>query len=115
MICEKCKTKMNWKIEGNTQGWWCPDCGWNVITSYIDEIDLDMTVYSVFIKNSVDIDKEKIKFIAKTANVSFNMAKQILEKKQVCILKGKATEVKKIIDKLQELKIDFTISPLFKY
>ena len=24
MICEKCKGKMNWSIEGATQGWRCP-------------------------------------------------------------------------------------------
>ena len=26
MICEKCKGKMNWSIEGATQGWRCPMC-----------------------------------------------------------------------------------------
>ena len=31
MICEKCKGKMNWSIEGATQGWRCPMCGWNII------------------------------------------------------------------------------------
>ena len=33
MICEKCKGKMNWSIEGATQGWRCPMCGWNIITT----------------------------------------------------------------------------------
>ena len=39
MICEKCKGKMNWSIEGATQGWRCPMCGWNIITTYIEDID----------------------------------------------------------------------------
>ncbi|MBD5546182.1 MAG: hypothetical protein HDQ97_02050 [Lachnospiraceae bacterium] len=38
MVCEKCKEEMNWSIEGATQGWRCPVCGWNIITTYIDEI-----------------------------------------------------------------------------
>ncbi len=44
MICEKCKGKMNWSIEGATQGWRCPMCGWNIITTYIEDIDRDETV-----------------------------------------------------------------------
>ena len=44
MCCEKCKEKMNWYIKGTTQGWICPACGWNIVTTHIDEIDADETV-----------------------------------------------------------------------
>ena len=71
MICEKCKGKMNWSIEGATQGWRCPMCGWNIITTYIEDIDRDETEYSLYIKNVTEVDAEKIKFVAKTANVNF--------------------------------------------
>ena len=66
MICEKCKGKMNWSIEGATQGWRCPMCGWNIITTYIEDIDRDETEYSLYIKNVTEVDAEKIKFVAKT-------------------------------------------------
>ena len=85
MICEKCKGKMNWSIEGATQGWRCPMCGWN------------------------------IKFVAKTANVNFVIAKQMLEKREACILKAKAPKIKLVITKLQELGIDFNVNPSFNY
>ena len=65
MICEKCKGKMNWSIEGATQGWRCPMCGWNIITTYIEDIDRDETEYSLYIKNVTEVDAEKIKFVAK--------------------------------------------------
>lgn len=71
MICEKCKGKMNQGIEGATQGWRCPMCGWNIITTYIEDIDRDETEYSLYIKNVTEVDAEKIKFVAKTANVNF--------------------------------------------
>lgn len=115
MICEKCKGEMNWSIEGATQGWRCPACGWNIITTYIDEINADETEYSLYIRNVQEIDKEKIKFIAKTANVNFVIAKQMLQEKEVCILKAKAPDIKVIIAKLQELNIDFNVSPMFKF
>ena len=59
MICEKCKGKMNWSIEGATQGWRCPMCGWNIITTYIEDIDRDETEYSLYIKNVTEVDAEK--------------------------------------------------------
>lgn len=115
MICEKCKEKMNWSIEGATQGWRCPVCGWNILTTYIDEINTDETEYSLYIKKVTEIDAEKIKFVAKTANVNFVIAKQMIEKKEACILKAKASNIKSVIAKLQELNIDFSVNPSFKY
>lgn len=115
MVCEKCKGNMNWSIEGSTQGWKCSVCGWNIITTYIDEINADETEYSLYIKNVPKIDKEKIKFVAKIASVNFIIAKQMLGEKELCVLKAKAPEIKAAIAKLQELNIDFNVSPLFKY
>ena len=76
MICKECKGKMNWKIEDSTQGWWCPVCGWSIVTTYIDDIDMDDTEYSLYIINMKEIDKEKIKLVAKIANVNFVIAKK---------------------------------------
>lgn len=115
MICEKCKGKMNWSIEGATQGWRCPICGWNIITTYIEDIDRDETEYSLYIKNVTEVDAEKIKIVAKTANVNFVIAKQMLEKREACILKAKAPKIKPVITKLQELGIDFNVNPSFNY
>lgn len=106
---------MNWSIEGATQGWRCPVCGWNIITTYIEEINTDETEYSLYIKKVTEIDAEKIKFVAKTANVNFVIAKQMIEKKEACILKAKAPKIKSVIAKLQELNIDFSVNPSFKY
>ena len=115
MECERCKGKMKWGIKGATQGWECPACGWNIITTYIDEIKADETEYSLYIRNISEINMEKIKFIAKTANVNFNIAKYMLKEKEVCILKSRALEIKSTIAKLKELNIEFSVSPLFKY
>lgn len=115
MECEKCKARMNWRKEGSTQGWWCPICEWNMVTTYIEDIDLDMTEYSLYIKNESEIDIDKIKFVSKTANVSAVIAKQMLDGKEVCILKAKAPQIKTVITKLQDLKIDFFVNPMFKY
>lgn len=116
MICEKCKVEMDWSIEGSAQGLRCPLCGsWGLVTTYIDEIYVDNTEYSLCIRKGSESNKEKIKCVAKIAKVNFLVAKQMLEEEEVCILKAKAPEIKAAIAKLQDLNIDFIISPLFKY
>ena len=65
--------------------------------------------------HEMQVDAEKIKFVAKTANVNFVIAKQMLEKREACILKAKAPKIKSVITKLQELGIDFNVNPSFNY
>ena len=38
--------------ENSVQGWLCPVCGWEILTTYIDKMLQDMTEYSVCIKNT---------------------------------------------------------------
>ena len=110
MVCEKCMQEMIWSVEGSTQGWRCPMCGWNIITTYIDEIDADTTEYSLYIRCLSEVDTEKIKFVATIANVNFVIAKRMLEeKKEICILKGRAPKIKSAIVKLQVLNIDYDV------
>ena len=82
MICEKCKGKMNWSIEGATQGWRCPMCGWNIITTYIEDIDRDETEYSLYIKNVTEVDVEKIKFVAKQLMLILLLRSKCLKKEK---------------------------------
>lgn len=115
MLCEQCGQKMNWRIEGSTQGWNCPACGWGVVTTYISQIDADQTEYSLYMKNVSEIDLEKIRFVAQTANVNFLTARQMLEEKEVCLIKAKASKIKETIVKMQGLNIEYSVFPAFYY
>ena len=117
MVCEKCGGKMIRTIDAEhfTQGWACPTCGWGVVTTYFPEIDVDATEYSLYIRNISIINVERIRVIAELASVNFPRAKEMLEKKEVCILKAKAPKIKEGIDKLKELNVDFIVKPFFKY
>ena len=59
-------------------------------------------------------NNEKIKLIAKIAGVNFITARQMLMESCVCILKDKASKIKDVIKELEELKIQFEVSPEFK-
>ena len=115
MVCERCKKKMDYGIDGCVQGWRCPACGWNIVTTFFDNINIDTTEYCLYINNKSDINKEKIKMIAQITGINYVTAKQMLGKKEVCVLKARAPEIKGAITKLQEVGIDFKVNPLFKY
>lgn len=115
MICEKCQSKMSWFTEDSVQGWKCLNCGWNLITTKIDMICGDVTEYSIYIKKANEINKEKIKCIARTAGVNFIVARKMLMENHVCILKDKAPKVRNVIKELEKWKIPFEVIPKFKY
>lgn len=111
MLCEKCKTKMIHVRENSVQGWSCPVCGWGILTTYIDKIHQDMTEYSICIKSVANIDKDRIKVISRIAGVNYLVAKQMLEKEGVCILKARAIDIKKAICELENANISFEVTP----
>ena len=43
------------------------------------------------------------------------MAKQMLEKEGICILKAKAVDIKKAICELENVNIPFEVTPEFNY
>lgn len=115
MLCEKCKTNMIYVREKSVQGWSCPTCGWGIVTTYIDKIHQDMTEYSIFTKRVANIDKDKIKVISQIAGVNYIVAKQMLEKEGICILKAKAIDIKKAKCELEKVHIPFEVIPEFNY
>lgn len=115
MLCEKCKTEMVAVCATGVQGWSCPNCGWGVLTTYVDEIYLDTTEYSIWIKNVTNINKDIIRIISKIAGVNYIVARHMLEKDSVCILKAKAIEIKKALIDLEIADIPFEVTPEFIY
>lgn len=97
------------------RGWSCPVCGWGVLTTYIDQIYLDATEYSIWIKKVKNINLDKIRIISKIAGVNYIAAKQMLEKDSVCVLKAKATDIQKAIENLENADVPYEITPEFKY
>lgn len=115
MLCEKCKINMIYVYENSVQGWLCPVCGWEILTTYIDKIHQDMTEYSICIKDVANIDKDKIKVISQIAGVNYIVAKQMLQEEGICILKAKAIDIKKAICELENVNIPFEVTPEFNY
>lgn len=48
MLCKKCHTEMTVMQEDNVNGLICPKCGWNIVTTKIDDIMLDTQLYCIW-------------------------------------------------------------------
>ena len=105
----------------------CANEGINKIGNRVIRLEI---IYKICVEGDVSIKRnlkelekiykaqdegDKIKFIAEIACVNYLMAKQVLEKEKVCILKAKAPKIKETISKLQEKNFEFCVTPSFIY
>ncbi len=63
--CEICGGEMEYRRDKTTQGWYCTNCEWNVITSFIEPIYEDATTYNVFSIRNIQVGAEQLKAISK--------------------------------------------------
>ena len=47
MRCEKCNNEMNYFQENQTCGWTCPQCRNSIATTYVSNLQLDETLYTL--------------------------------------------------------------------
>ena len=112
--CPKCGTIMLEEYEKPALNLTCPKCGCKMATTRWEEIDLDPIDYEIVIMPNNNPQNEQIKFISKQIGDNFINSKKFLMKGGL-YYKGnaKATKEKKV--DLSDLKIDYVITPDFKY
>lgn len=114
MQCEKCNTEMVYFHEGASCGWTCPNCGNGVVTTYVDDVDIDETIYTITIKQTDSPEMPAIKLISKLCGQGFIVAKNMLINGSY----SHEVHAKGIIDVVSKLKaenISYTITPEFPY
>ena len=77
MNCEKCGTQMQYFRDKSTCGWTCPKCGWGLVTTYQDPLDLDECVYTILIPPQ-DASLKAIKCISSMFSVNYIEARKKL-------------------------------------
>ena len=114
IICEKCGAEMRPYQEGLTSGMLCPKCGWGWATTITPAIDADETLYTVKISKPGKITNDMIKLYAKLSVTNYLQAKQALEEGNAEI-SGLATDIQKILPRLYETGLEFSITPEYPY
>lgn len=69
MLCKKCHTEMTVMQEDNVNGLICPKCGWNIVTTKIDDIMLDTQLYQLYILKNEHINRNQIRILSKISGV----------------------------------------------
>ena len=115
MLCELCNTKCEYRIINSTQGWFCENCEWNVITTYIPEIDRDEESYSVLLDKNVPFSTEIIGIISKIKNINYLGGLNWLKSSDSVLYKGKALNILEIIDILEKNGLSYSINPKFPH
>ncbi len=115
-ICEKCGNLMEVRSEGSTQGLFCPNCGWSVVTTNIQEIKRDNISYEVIITTGDYQNEHHIKAVAQVAGVNFLTARKLLEaQSSFMVYKGIATEVIEVQSILKVAGLVYEIYPQFPW
>lgn len=112
--CEKCGSKMFYKIDGHTQGWYCPSCNWSIVTTYFSDMELDETIYKIELLPDANATIDKIRLISKIGNLNFILSKKILNDGGL-LVEGPAKNIDKKIKELDLLKVFYKIIPNYPY
>ncbi|AFZ26623.1 hypothetical protein Cylst_4545 [Cylindrospermum stagnale PCC 7417] len=115
-ICEKCGSQMEIRQEGSTQGLFCTNCDWSIVTTYIPETQRDETLYEVSIINGDAQNKQHIRTVAQVANVNFLAARKLLqERSPFVVFRGNAKEVVRVREVLSMPELVYEITPEFPW
>lgn len=115
MKCPRCGKKLISNIEGSSIIFKCCNCDYVIVTSNIDKILEDETIYTIFVEKNDIINNNMFKTISKIKNCNFLEAKKLLESGRFILLKGLAREIDGVVHKLIENNISFNIEPEYTY
>ena len=114
MRCEKCDSEMNYFQENQTCGWTCPQCGNSIATTYVSDLQLDETLYTLTLKPTDSASASDLKMLSKLSGLSILEARRLAFNGGT-ITTGKAKLVKEYRDKIELTGLKYDISPEFKY
>ncbi|MBW8849770.1 MAG: hypothetical protein JF600_03210 [Xanthomonadales bacterium] len=115
MLCEKCGGAMEVRREGSTQGLYCTQCDWAVVTTVFPEIKKDMTQYEVRVTQGDVHNDGQIKAVASAAGVNFLAARRLLGEREPLVYSGRAIKVLEVKNSLESAGLTCVISPAFIY
>jgi len=113
--CEVCGGNLEFRVQGSTEGFFCTQCDWSVVTTSIPPIVSDIKKYQIYLLSADYQNKEQIQAISKVANVNFLQARKMMQKRRPLLFEGKAIDVEKNRTILNEFSIQYEIIPYFPY
>ncbi len=115
VLCDKCGAEMIPVDPERPVGMKCPNCGWGWVTSYIDPIKEDETIYEISLEEGNQVTKDNIRLVSEISDVNFLEAKRLLENAPKSFISGKAVDINDAVIRLKVTGINFTVTPEYPY
>jgi len=101
--------------EGSTQGLFCTQCNWSVVTTHITEMRLDTTLYEVSACDGDFENTNHVKTVAQVSGVNFLETRKRLQQEFPVVFKGFAVDVLNVRETLAEAGISSKVIPEFPW
>ena len=116
MICPKChEAELAPFKEGSVAGVVCPKCKMSWVTTEMDPIREDQTLYSLSIAAGNVPERERLKTLSSVLSCNYLRAKVYLEDGLPDAITGSAVEIGAVRDRLKAASVRYTITPIFPY
>lgn len=112
--CPNCGKELKVVIEGTAKNFTCKYCGYSFATSVTEGIEWDSKEYTIILERNNKTTLNQIKMISQLSSYNFIESKNLLINGGI-LNSGRAIYVKKVIKKLKEEDIKFSVIPEFVY
>jgi hypothetical protein len=114
-ICEVCGGEVEFRREGSVQGFFCKSCDWSLVTTYIPEIELDETVYQVYVSDSNFRDEHQVRAVSEISGLNFLSVRKLLQQEHPMVFEGAAPKVLQALAMLEAVRLRYEIQPPFRW
>lgn len=113
--CPECGHTLRTWHEGLSAICQCPNCDWEVVTTYSSPIQRDKTDYQILILQNLSPEPIHYKTLSSLTGKNYVELKSMLSDAEFILLKGRATKILPIKKQLEEGEVEFQIVPDFVY
>lgn len=120
--CPICHKQLQWEekessgsVEFYTIGSYCKNCNRWILTTSVSKLERDNTIYNIVLLEKENLNRKQLNLIKKASNKSVEEVKELLENITPILFQGKAKEIKRKIELLNEIKINYEIIPPFPF
>lgn len=114
--CPNCNHPLTEFIEGSSMGVRCSHCDYEVVTTYVDPIYEDDTIYSIVLEKNNAINKDTVGYLMTITGLNIpNVSDLIKNRCPYVLFKGNAVDVKEMSIRLEEKGIKYIIIPKFDW
>ncbi len=115
-MCPQCGGTTELRREGSTQGLFCTNCEWSVVTTVLPEILRDTSAYAIKVTQGDFRNERHLKAIAEVAGVNMLASRKLLQQPEgFVVASGSAREIAAARDVLVSAGLTFAIEPPFPW